>query len=284
VLEEFIDNISNRETALLFWLGILLAWTLSVQSIRSPFVDVLKAFSNWQILPVLTLFLLYIIALIWVFRKAGFWDTRLLKDTIVWSLGTAIIMFFKVHKIKSWNFFKEAVKDNIKWTIVLEFINDFYTFSLGTELFLIPILAFIGLLVTYSDVFDSKLNDSGKWAGAMLKKVLSFIGLIITGFVVYKTFTQTKALLTSDNLKSFLLPVFFTLAFLPFVYLIALFMTYQELCMRLGYLTNRQKDLTKKLKWNILKVANISISKLSNISENIAKPTLRSCWGIEKGW
>lgn len=272
-MKEFINSISNRETALLVWLSILLAWTLSVQSIRSSFADVIRAFFAWKIFSVFFLFAIYTVGLIWVFQIAGFWDSGLLKDTLIWSVGTAAILVFKVHKIKNWEYFREVIKDTIKWTIILEFITGFYTFSLGIELFLIPILTFIGMLVAYSDAFDNKLNESQKRVRPFLKNVLSFIGLIIAGFVVYKTITQTKDLLTFDNLKSFLLPVFFTLAFLPFVYITALFMTYEALWVRLDYLTNHQQKLTKRLKWNILRVANISIAKLSNISENIAKPT-----------
>jgi len=71
-----------------------------------------------------------------------------------------------------------------------------------------------------------------------------------------------------------LLPVFFTLLFLPFVYAVTLVSAYENLWIRLDFLTSHNHYLTRKLKWSIFKVANLSLTKLSNISENISKPTL----------
>ncbi len=272
-MKEFIDSISNREMALLIWIVILLLWMLSSNSVRKSLSNVLKVFFVWKIVSLYAIFCLYASSLTWLSYKADFFDLGLLKDTIIWTLGTAVIMVAQSIKVTNWGYFREIVKDTLKWTIVLEFINSFYTFSLPVELVLLPVLTLIGLLIAYSEAFKDKLTNDQKKVAPLLRNVTSFIGIMILVFVFYKTVTQTGDLLTVSNLKSFLLPIFFTLLFMPFVYLTALFVGYENLWVRLNFLTNHRKGLTNQLKRTILKVANVNIIKLSNISKNIAKPT-----------
>jgi len=273
-MKEFVDSISNRETAILVWTAVFFGWTLSVKSLRRSILDVFRAFIVWKIASVFGAFLIYAALLALTFYKAGFWNLGLLKDTLVWGLGTAAIMLFRSVGAKNWSYFKDVIKDTLKWTIILEFVSDFYTFSLPTELILVPVLVFIGMLIAYADAFKDKFTGDQQRVGPLLKNLLSIIGFVLFGFVTYKTITKTNDLLTTENLKSFLLPVFFTLLFLPFVYAVALVSAYENLWIRLDFLTSHNHYLTRKLKWSIFKVANLSLTKLSNISENISKPTL----------
>ncbi|MBO0929541.1 hypothetical protein [Fibrella aquatilis] len=272
-MKEFIDSVLNREMALLIWIVILPLWILSLNSVRKSFSDVLKAFFVWKIVSLYAIFFLYASLLTWLSYKAGFWDLSLLKDTIVWTLGTAAIMVARSTKVTNWDYFREIIKDTLKWTVILEFINSFYTFSLSVELAVLPVLTLIGLLIAYSETFKDKLTGDQQKVAPLLRNVTSFIGIMILGFVVYKTVTQTGDLLTIINLKSFLLPIFFTLLFVRFVYLIALLVSYENLWVRLNFLINHRQDLTNQLKRTILKEANVNIIKLANISKNIAKPT-----------
>jgi hypothetical protein len=78
-------------------------------------------------------------------------------------------------------------------------------------------------------------------------------------------------LFTVDNLKSFLLPVFLLITFLPFMYLYNLLVKYEELWTRLDFSIRNKQD-RQRVKRQILLVANLNIDKLVSISKNIAKP------------
>ena len=190
------------------------------------------------------------------------------------AIQSSLQLYSSINKVKNWVYFKEVIRDTLKWTIILEFITNFYTFSLLFEFFLIPFIIFIGSLIAYSEAFEYKLTNSGQKVAPFLKKILSYIGILILGFVIFKTINQTKDLLTYENLMSFLLPLLFTLSFLPFIYFIALYAGYENLWIRLNFLTNHRRDLTNQMKKNILRVANLSITKLSNISDNISTQVL----------
>ena len=262
-----INSFSNREIASLFWITVFFIFLLSKGEMRTIMGDFLKILFKKPISVILFLFLLYSILLIWIYRQLGFWSNNLEKDTILWVIGTALILAFNAVKAQDFSHFKEIIKDAFKWVIILEFIIGFYTFSLITELILIPFLTFIYFTISYIEVNSNKLSENAKIVPPFFNKLLSYFGIFIFGFVFFKTVTQTNELFTLDNFKSFLLPLLFTISFIPFVYMIALYSVYEQLWSTLGY--NITKKQTKRLKRYILFVANFNINKLSRISENI---------------
>lgn len=264
-MTEFLSNFSNREIALFIWIFIAIIAMLFSKEIRESIGGVFKAFFAKSILITFSLFGVYVAITVFCLFKLGFWKWSLLKDTIFWTFGFAIVLVFRANTIKRISDFKLILKDAVKWTIIVEFLVAFYTFSLTTELIILPILVFIGMLQVYSDT-DEKYSQVSK----VLKNTLSIIGIGILGYVTYKTFYQGGELITIGNFKSLIVPIILTSLFIPFVYLLSLFMIYENLFVRLKFFVKEDK-LRKKVKKQILRIANFNLDKLSNISENIIK-------------
>ncbi len=262
---EFLANFSNREIALFIWIFVAMTATMFSKSIRRSLSVISKAFFVRSILITFLLFIGYVFAIIFGLFKSGFWDFSLLKDTVFWTFGFAIVLVFKANKTKRISDFKEIMKDAVKWTVIIEFLVAFYTFSLITELIILPLLVFFGMLQAYSDT-DKKYAQVSK----ILKGTLSTIGIGVLGFVVYKTLYNGGELISIGNLKSLVLPIILTTLFIPFVYLLSLFMIYENLFKRLRFFIN-DSAIRKKVKRQVLRIANLNLDKLSNISENIIK-------------
>lgn len=130
---------------------------------------------------------------------------------------------------------------------------------------ILPILVFIVLLQAYAS-----LKPEHKKVESVMKAMNAIFGFGFLFFTIYKMITIPGELFTFVSLKSFLLPVLLTILFVPFIYLLALYSHYESLFIRLKFL-EKEKPLRKSLKWQILKVANINLNKLSNISGGIAK-------------
>ncbi len=64
-----------------------------------------------------------------------------------------------------------------------------------------------------------------------------------------------------------------TILFMPFIYVLALFIQYEELFVRLDFISG-DKEQQIKIKRQILQIANIDLDRLMNISRNIAKKLL----------
>lgn len=267
-MNEFIKSFSNRETALFVWGFAILGVIMLKKDIRKVFIGVLKAFFVKKIFLVFASFILYISLWIFILFKIGFWDKSLLKDTILWTFGFASLTIINVNKVKSKAYFKEIFIDSIKWAVVIEFIVSFYTFSLRTELLILPIVTFAAIMQVFS-----KREEEYKQVNTLMTKFLLMFSIIIFVYTLYKTVTLWSALMTTDNFKSFLLPIFMTILFMPFIYALALVIEYEQLFIRLDFLT-KDKEQAKKIKYQILQIASFDLDKLGNISKNIAKQLL----------
>jgi len=76
----------------------------------------------------------------------------MLKDTIFWLFGTAIVAFLDIPKATEEDgFFTKIVLDSVKLTVVLEFISNLFAFSVLVELLLLAMLAFIAAMAAVAE-------------------------------------------------------------------------------------------------------------------------------------
>ncbi|MFZ0599006.1 MAG: hypothetical protein WAM46_18615, partial [Flavobacterium sp.] len=115
---------------------------------------------------------------------------------------------------------------------------------------------------------SSRTNAEHFKTASCLKGLFTGLGILIFIYVCYKTAIDYKRLITDENLKSLFLPVVYTFLLLPFLYLLALYMNYEVLFIRLPYLIDNKKERLK-MKLNILLIANLNLKKLYKISTNL---------------
>jgi hypothetical protein len=265
-MNEILNSFSTREAALIIWILIALIFCLLKKSIRESLFGILKALMANKILISILLFFTHTSFYVFILLKLGLWDKSLLKDTIFWTIGFGFVALMNVNKVNNKTYFKQLFFDAIKWTIVIEFIVNFFTFSLITELILLPVIV---LSATMQAV--ASFEEKHKQVEILLKKFLLYLSLSIFFFSLYKTITNYSDLFTFDNFKSFILPVILSMTFLPFMYLYSLYVKYETLWVTLKFIIRNDKD-RKRVKRYILWVANLNINKLVSISQNIAKP------------
>lgn len=259
-------TVSQLEKLSRIWIILGLTFLMFNKDVRLSFFEVLRQLFSGYILLSLIAFLLYTSICVFALFKLGIWDKTLLKDTIFWSIGFGFITLMNTNNIKSKSYFKSIFFDTIKWTIIIEFIVNFFTFSLTTELIILPIIVFATILQVYA-----AREKKHKSVENLFKYSLMIFSFIIFIFILYKTFTATNDLLTTENLKSFLLPVYLSITFLPFMYLYNLLVKYEYLWIILKFNIKNKTD-RNRVKRQILFIANFNVDKVVSITENIAKP------------
>ena len=265
-MDKILESLSTREIAWAIWILIILIVCMVGKEIRKSIFSVLKALFAWKISSSLLIFFMHTSFYVFILFKLGFWDISLLKDTIIWTLGFGFISLMNINKVNSSEYFKNVFIDAIKWTIGIEFIANFFTFSLTKEIILVPILVFATIIQT---VASFKQED--KQVANLFKNLLIAFGIFIFLFSLYKTIEQHSQLFTIANFRSIMLPIILTVTFLPFMYLYNLIVKYESLWLILKFNIKNEND-RKKVKRQILLVANFNINKIVNVSNNIAKP------------
>ncbi|MFN8434646.1 MAG: hypothetical protein U0V18_11530 [Anaerolineales bacterium] len=261
---EYITGIfNNRELAILTWLIILFIWALTNKHFRQVLLVILKFFSSLQILIPLAFMGAYIWGMIYLFSEVRLWNISNLKDTIVWILGSAFVMFVNVNDVKDNKYFTKILNDNLKAILIVEFIVNAYTFGFWSEFILIPCIVVLSLSLSVAER-DKKygiLKD-------FLQKLMSFIGLVFVVYSFYKAFTNLSDFATVGHLTEFLLPPVFTIAFLPFMYIASLYAIYQYTFIRLSIFKN-EKKLIRYAKLRIFTRFHFNHAKLRKWSERV---------------
>ena len=267
-MNSILDIFSNREIATFFWAAVAFALILLKAKIRKPFLGLLKAFFHRKVLIIWLLLFAYVFIIVLLLYRSGQWDKQLLKTTIFWFFGTASVLLFHFDKAKEKGYFKRIIKDSFKFIIFVSFLGNLYCFSLPVELILIPLALFISLAQVLAEK-EKKYADVNK----ILTNTLTVAGFIVLCIVLYKTTINYKSVFTIENLKEIFLPPVLTILFLPFIYLIALYSTYEMLFLCLNFFA---KDATRKrlLKREIIMVGNFNLNRLNTISSNLYRPEL----------
>lgn len=264
-----LESLSNREISLLLWLAVMAIVFSFYPSIRNSVFQLLKLFLGSIIGVIFAAFAVYVAGIIYLLYKAGYWETALLKDTLFWFVSVATVLFFKINSAKNTSFFKDIFFESVKWTILFEFIINFYDFKLWVEIVLTPILLVILLTQAYSEQQAEK-NPEYKQTSNVLRNVSLLIFLGIIAYSFYKTVTEYSLLLTWDSLHSFLLPPIFTILIIPFLYMLAVYSSYEHLFVRIRFLFN-DSVLKKRLKKEIIRNAGLNLDKISRIDKRFNK-------------
>jgi hypothetical protein len=262
---------NNREIATIIWLLIFFTWALSKNTVRSSFYNVLKALFEKKVFLSVFCMLLYVFLMVLSFKSIGFWDTSAIKDTVLWTLGVAFIMLVNSNKVSDdEHYFRRTISDNVKLILVLEFVINLYTFSLVAELVLVPIITFVVMLKAVAE-----LKPEHKQVETILDYALGLFGIGLIILTFHNATVDFQSFATLKNLRDLLLPPAFTVAFLPFIYLVALFMKYESVFIRIDFF-NDNSELASYAKRKILAACHFNLRNLNKFSKKVGMLRINS--------
>ena len=270
-MNSYIDLFNNREKAIIIWVLIFLVCTLFQKNIRTSVFSVLKTLFQKKIVIALTAMFLYVGSVVLLFYEIRLWDISLIKDTGFWVLGTAFVLLVNANRTsQDEHYFKKILLDNLKLILVLEFIVNLYTFSLWVEIILMPLLF---IIVAMSAVAEIKKEYMP--AKKVIDSILAIFGISLIIFVLFNIIGDYQGFATADNLRAFLLPPLLTLAYIPFLYFLALFMAYENLFIHLDIFLKKNKTLAKFAKRRILYLCLVDLGKLNKFAKQNGQELMR---------
>mgnify|MGYP000658385388 FL=1 len=256
---------STREIAAIFWLVVFCIYILINKEIRKAAYRVIIALGNkYVVFAILSLFVYTSLITYFPLYVCGAWDGSMIKDTCIWFLFTALSLLFNVNKARDFTFFKRIITDNIKVIIIVEFLFNFYTFSLVVELIMLPILTFLIIVQTYAEIYQQQ-EPKYKATTSYIKKILSLIGYGIFIYVIWMAIKDYGNLLLIYNVKILLLPIFLTLLSIPCFYIVALILEYDSVLTSIKHIWRDNPSVAKDMNKATKRYANINLKSLSRI-------------------
>jgi hypothetical protein len=255
---------SNRELSSIIWILLFILVLQFNKPTRKATVNLFKAFFVPTIITVNLFALLYSSSIIYLLFRFRFWDLTLLKDSIYWFIGSGFIILFNLLKAnKEKDFFKNMLRDNLKLILILGFIINIHQFGLVTELILLPILFFLAMMQVVAE-----REERTEKVKTLIEWIFAIFGLIVLGFSIRDIWVDFQGFVNISNLESFLLPIILSITFIPFAYIVALYMNFELLFIRLGLFLKNKKKL-RYAKWRTIFKSRLSLKKLNVISPKI---------------
>jgi len=223
--------LNNREIAVLVWLGVFLAWAVSQAKIREAILGVLRAALTWKIVVPVLMMATYVALVVLGLRELGFWDLNNLKATVLWFLTAGLVMIFDIKSVPSdEHYFQKAILDGFKVSVVLEFIVGFYVLTLILELLLIPTATIFTCILV---LVESR--EELKSLRSPLNTLMASLGFGLLAYALYRLSTDFASFANMSTVVEFLLPILLTLFFLPSLYVLAAWASYETWFVRLQF-------------------------------------------------
>ena len=213
-----MDIFSTRELATAFWVGaILIAVGMAIvtnKKIRQGFVGALKCFFNRKLRKLWEIYFLYIGIITLMFSRSPIWENIYLKDIILWTLFSGLtICMNAVAGEADEKYISKVLKDNIRFTVVTEFLLSTFTFSFWVELIIIPITT---VIVLFDTVAEHKSDAIA--VHKLLQDVMAFAGLCVILQTVRVGILEYRELNVINTLVSFFIPIVYLLLVTPLEY------------------------------------------------------------------
>jgi hypothetical protein len=269
-----VDIFNNREIAIGFWLVVISVYVLlspKMVEVRSSFGHLLSTFFVRQIMSVLGLMVAYMMFVVYFLYEMDFWNTEQIKNTIFWCVSVGFMSLFKIESIKKdKSFFKHSVLDNLKLLAILQFVVGVYTFPVWIEILLVPVLVLISAMTAIAEM-DRKHHQ----VKVLLEYCLSVFGVILIVYTLYMLATSFDEFANEKNAYDFFVPPLLTLFYLPFVFFMLVYSTYEQVFIRLKF------SISNKLHRNLAKIyalvfLNLRLSLLDRWSYHVARVKVKS--------
>lgn len=257
-----MDIFSTRELATAFWVGaILIAVGMAIvtnKKIRQGFIGVLKCFFNRKLRKLWKIYFLYIGIITLMFSRSPIWKNIYLKDIILWTLFSGLtICMNAVAGEADEKYISKVLKDNIRFTVVTEFLLSTFTFSFWVELIIIPITT---VIVLFDTVAEHKSDAIA--VHKLLQDVMAFAGLCVILQTVRVGILEYRELNVINTLVSFFIPIVYLLLVTPLEYAFELYSKYEMLFIQMHFKEPSDKMVRRKRHLKVIKMCGLSVKRI----------------------
>jgi len=229
-----MDILNNREIAIALWLIVAATYIYSskrMSEVRSAFKKLAFVFQSRPLMIVFSLAAVYTSSLVYLLLDWELWNIDQLKNTVFWFFSVGLLSICNLDKIKTDpHFFKNSVIGNLRLLAILQFVIGIYSLPLMAELFLVPFMVVVGLMISIAES-DVKYLQVKK----LLNGIVILFGLFTLVYTAYMLATDFKELGQEKTFYDFVVPALLTVMYLPFVFAMMTYSTYEMVFVRLQF-------------------------------------------------
>lgn len=250
--------LSTREWATLIWGCIFMLYVLCHREIRKSLWNVIVIFFGKKLRILWEIILLYVLTITIVFCYLPIWENIYIIDIIIWFLFSGLIYCMNaVSSEADETYIKKILKENLKFTMILEFFMSTFTFNIWIELAIIPVIT----IITVMNVIAER-KEEYKSVHKLLDSVLAIAGFWIFYETIKIGINEYKQLNIINTLVSFMIPIVYLILIIPLEYLLELYSKYEVLFLRMTFKEEKDKRIRLHHRIAVLRECNFSVRKI----------------------
>ena len=250
--------LSTREWATLIWGCIFMLYVLCHREIRKSLWNVIVIFFDKKLRILWEIILLYVLTITMVFCYLPIWENIYIKDIIIWFLFSGLIYCMNaVSSEADETYIKKILKDNLKFTMILEFFMSTFTFNIWIELAIIPVIT----IITVMNVIAER-KEEYKNVHKLLDSILAIAGFWIFYETIKIGINEYKQLNIINTLVSFIIPIAYLILIIPLEYALELYSKYEVLFLRMTFKEEKDKRIRLHHRTAIFRECNFSVRKI----------------------
>lgn len=234
---------------------------LSIRAIRiGVWVETRRVFSSVLAVVLLPITVIaYALILIWIAQQWVDWNAVLWKDSLYWVVLSGFALAFKTagHRNPK-QFWGESIREQVAIVVFLTIIVNMYTFSFWIELLLVPLILFLTGLAA-----AAKNTDDFAHVAGILNGILAIIGWTLLVVALWRAVGDYRAVASWETLQRFLLPVKLAVAFLPLLYIWALYVGYDKVVRWLSFAAKGDRKLRKELVKEFIVRCHVNLDRIT---------------------
>ena len=235
------EAFNNREIATGLWIILGLLFCLSRADLRSSLWSVAKILIAPKLLQFFGMVALNVTVLCWLLAELGLWSKSQLLPTALWFvMGGCVFAGRALQSNEDDQYFRNLFRGSLKLSGIFEFIVVAYTFSLVTELVLVPILFFLAATLA----FASTKPEYAK-VKVLLELILGTFAAVLVWNSVSSIWSQPDQFFTTDTGRNFVLPILLTVGSIPVFYLLFCYSHIEQARIQIDQKTFQSDDLKR---------------------------------------
>lgn len=252
---------STREVATIICYTLFFLCFMFDAKVRSNLSKLLHSTFKLKFVVAGFIFLTYASIFTITFALLPFWKWVYIKDILIWLFFSGFYMCFNILTTKSCSrYFRKIILDQIKLTVLVEFIISSFPLSLFIEIVFV-------LIATTLSILNFKVESSDK--------INRPVKLLANGFNILIIFLSISNIVKSINstnlidlIVSFSIPFVYLLLFLPVTYLFAIYARYESLYMRMSFKEPKNKKTIRWHHWEVFKICKFSYNKIDLFNQS----------------
>ncbi|MBP6020038.1 MAG: hypothetical protein KA735_11140 [Burkholderiaceae bacterium] len=278
-LTSFGFDLSNREIATLIYSGLILAAVLLRKNGRPLALNAARAFFAPKLALIWLLMSLYVAVCVWLLAWFSLWEWPNLKSTLLWWLTVGFTGIFEAQRLKDKpNALRKLVRDAFTLSAVILFITELVSFPLWVELLMLPALVLLTLLIVVSE--HQTDNPGAPLVLKLLRGLQMLAGILLIGVSYWLVVGSITKLWSLNTLREFGLPFLLWLLFIPFVFFLLVYMTYEEVFVRLQ-IRPKQAPIVRYARWRALFAFGWNIDELKRLARDMRGRDITDKQGIK---